>query len=463
MAPSSTPRHVECRTYYEPNEEFLEDRVNRELVMNAFLPAAGVEDPHRFAGRGSEIEELTNALSTKGSIPLVYGQRGLGKSSLALQMSRIAQGDVELLSELELEDLALPEEQRYITFYVNCTDSTKNLRGLLQMMINAVESLKNQKIRDDAQGEYRLIDKSTRRGVSLKFFHLETTKSYVAQVQALDTAKFSPEELLLRLTETLTDVYGQKVLFVVDELDRVSNTKGLASFLKSYSSEYLKFMLVGIGTTEGALLRDHASLSRQLVPVGVSTMSKLELESIVDRTEEYLAEGGESLTFAPSAKTKLAQIAQGFPWFVHVLGQAALVAAVRDKRLSVERIHIDEIVKTLASGRLARQFNDLYHKAVRDSFPREYVLRLFAHWPAEDIPTSEIYPKAKALGVTAPSNYLGHLTQEQCGHVLAPSPQQSRLYRFTDGMFKVYVQLRPSIYENLDSEVRAAVTARRTP
>jgi Cdc6-like AAA superfamily ATPase len=431
--------------------------MNRDLVMNAFLPAAGVEDPHRFAGRGAEIEELTDALATKGSIPLVYGQRGLGKSSLALQMSRIAQGDVELLAEHELEGLALPEEHRYLTFYVNCSDSTKNLRGLLQLMINAVESLKHEKVADSHKGEYRLVDKTTRRGLSLKPFLVETTKKYVSQVQALDTSKFSPEELLLRLAETLSDVFSLKVLFVVDELDRLSSTKGLASFLKSYSGEYLKFMLVGIGTTEGELLRDHASLSRQLVPVGVSTMSKIELESIVDRTEEYLAEGGESLIFSPSAKRKLAHIAQGFPWFVHVLGQAALLAAARDKRQSVEGIHIDDIVKSLTAGRLARQFNDRYLKAVGNSYPREYVLRLFAHWPAEDIPTSEIYPKAKLLGVTAPSNYLGHLTQAQCGHVLTPSPQQSRLYRFTDGMFKVYVQLRPSVYENQDVEVRAVV------
>jgi predicted ATP-dependent serine protease len=81
--------------------------MDREVVVNAFLPAAGVEDPHRFAGRSEEIEELTNALVAKGSVPLIYGQRGLGKSSLALQLARIAQGDVELLSELDLPELAL--------------------------------------------------------------------------------------------------------------------------------------------------------------------------------------------------------------------------------------------------------------------------------------------------------------------------------------------------------------------
>jgi len=250
--------------------------MDRQLMLNAFSPASGVEDPQRFAGRRDEVEDLANALVTKGSIPLVYGDRGLGKSSLALQLSRIAQGDVELLSELDLEDLALPESQRFITFYVNCSDSTKNLNGILQLMINAVESLKDAKIRDESKGEHRLIDKTTRRALSLKVFTHETTKTFQTERTLLDTSRFSKEELLIRLTETLTDVYEQPVLFILDELDRVADTRGLASFLKSYSSEYLKFALVGIGSTEAELLNDHASLNRQLVPVKLPRMSKNE-------------------------------------------------------------------------------------------------------------------------------------------------------------------------------------------
>jgi Cdc6-like AAA superfamily ATPase len=433
--------------------------VNREVVMNAFLPAAGIEDPHRFAGRSDEIEELTNALLVKGSVPLIYGHRGLGKSSLALQLSRIAQGDPELLSELDIPELALEEPQRFMTFYVNCTDGTKNLRGLLQLMINAVESLKHEKVSEGAKGTHRLVDKTTKRGVSIKMFKSETTKRYSTELAALDTTKFSSEELLVRLTETLTDVYDQRVLFVVDELDRLTTTKGLASFLKSNSSEHLKFVLVGIGTTEGDLLRDHASLNRQLVPVPVPQMTKAELESIVERTEEFLAENGELFTFTTKAKEELARIASGFPWFVHVIGQAALVKIAKEETTSVERIHVDQVVASLATRRLARQYYDIYNKAVRDSAPREYVLRSFAQWRDEDIPTSAVYPRVKELGVAAPSNYLGHLTQPQCGTILTPSPQQSRLYRFTDEMFKVYVRMRPSVYVGVGAEVAKAFRA----
>lgn len=429
--------------------------MNRQELMNAFVPAAGIDDPHRFAGRREEIEDLTDALHVEGSIPLIFGQRGLGKSSVALQLTRIAQGDVELLNELELTHLALMEEQQFLTFYVMCTDATKNLAGILSAIVNAMETAKHVRSRD-RDARYQLVDKKTRRKLSIKFFELEDTKSYQARVEELDTSRFSLEERVIHLAEALTDSFGQPVLIVLDELDRIGPVRGLSSFLKAASGPLLKFVLVGIGTNYGELLRDHASLNRQLVAVKVPRMTKAELESIVERTEEYLAEKGEAFEFTPAFSEGAAKIASGFPWFVHVIGQAALVAATRDGRRLIGATQLDTAVQALATKRFARQYYDTYLTAVRDSSHREYVLRLFAMWRDEDVPTSAIYPHARHLGVSNPSTYLGHLTRTECGQVLARSPQQARaLYRFTDEMFKVYVRARESLYEGIKDEVEA--------
>jgi energy-coupling factor transporter ATP-binding protein EcfA2 len=431
--------------------------LSRDVVINAFLPSAGIEDPHRFAGRRDQIKELTNALYSEGSVPLILGQRGLGKSSLALQMSRIAKGDVELLTELELERLALGPERQFMTFFVSCTDATKNLTGLLQLMINAVEAQKFE-LAKGHQDKFAVVDKTTRRSLSLKLFTAETTKKYEVAMSELNTKKFSNTEKLVHLTETLTDIYGQPVLFIVDEIDRIAPIKGLASFLKSHSSSILKFALVGIGANQGELISDHASIHRQIMTVMVKPMSQEELESIVERTEEYLTENDEPFEFSPDARKRLARVAAGFPWFVHVIGQSALLLADDAGTRDVVKKTIDEAITDLASNRFARMYYDLYQQAIRDSPPREYLLRLCALWNDEDIPTSEIYPKAKRLGVTAPSNYLGHLTQVNCGSVLVRSHQQSRaLYRFKDEMFKVYVRARPSLYEGFKEQAEAAM------
>lgn len=88
----------------------------RSILVNSFRPATEVDDPRLFAGRHDEIRALTDALHTDGAAPIIYGHRGLGKSSLALQMERIAQGDVELLSHIGSENLAMSDSEFYLTF-----------------------------------------------------------------------------------------------------------------------------------------------------------------------------------------------------------------------------------------------------------------------------------------------------------------------------------------------------------
>ena len=342
---------------------------DRKILLNAFLPASGVDDPHRFAGRRDEVAELGNALLTTGSVPLIYGHRGLGKSSLALQLSRIAQGDVELLEELELGELEIPEEDQFIVLMVNCSDSTKNLAGLLQLMINAIESMREQKAAERGEDKYRLIDKTTRRSLSFKLFATETTKRYETGLKELNTSKFTREERLVRLAELMTDVYQQPILFIVDEFDRVKSTAGIASFLKSYSNAYFKVALVGIGTTESALLRDHESLNRQLVPVRVPLMDRPDLESIFDRTEDYLLAHGIEMHFSEDAARRASRVAAGFPWFMHLLGQTALIDAHEHGALGVSEAHVNAALRLLPKRRLAKQFNDRYMLAVKDLLP----------------------------------------------------------------------------------------------
>ncbi len=67
--------------------------------------------PAGFAGRRNEILQLADALVSVGTCPVVFGDRGLGKTSIGRQIERIALGDVELLEELGAGDRAIPEGQ----------------------------------------------------------------------------------------------------------------------------------------------------------------------------------------------------------------------------------------------------------------------------------------------------------------------------------------------------------------
>lgn len=203
--------------------------ISRNDLMNAFKPATELDDPERFAGRQKQVRELADSLHVVGSVPLIYGDRGLGKSSLALQLRLIAMGDIELLSDLDSERLAVGPDEFYLVFYVTCTDSTRNMEDILQLLVNSAESVDTSGVGQDA----RLIDRKTRRKLTVKFFEHETTKTYETAIQRLSYQDLNLEEKLVQLCEILTATYSHRVLFIIDELDRVEDPSGLASFLKA--------------------------------------------------------------------------------------------------------------------------------------------------------------------------------------------------------------------------------------
>jgi hypothetical protein len=427
-------------------------------IINAFQPASPLDDPERFAGRRDQVKKIVRALYVKGSVPMVFGQRGLGKSSLAMQIRQIAQGDATLLHELDMGYLELPESKNYVTLYVTCSQATEGVEGLMQLIINAIEGLRFEKESSLESDKLRLVERTTKNAISWKIFSRETEKRYEEDVLEKSSNNLSTSERMAYEAQLLVDITGQPVLVIIDEFDLLEPKERVAEIFKNYSTEYLKFMPVGIASTQAELLQDHQSLGRQLEPVRVPVMKESELEDIVERVEGYLVENGVVIRFTQGASAALAAYSSGFPWFVHVIGQNALSDVFEDEGDRVDTSDIHNSVSSLSTGRMAQQYHDWYQRAVGDSMRREIVLRLLASWPAEDIPTREVYEQAINLGVSGASVYLGHLTHDRNGCVIRRSPNQDRgLYRFNDEMFKAYVRIRPSIFSGADSQVRDIV------
>jgi DNA-binding ferritin-like protein (Dps family) len=430
-------------------------------LLNAFRPGAALEDPFLFAGRQKQVIDLAKSLHELGTCPIIYGARGLGKSSLALQAQRIAMGDVTLLEDYNERRWILGENEAYIAFYVPCSDSIKDARGILQRVINSFSSVTTSEPPEPNQ----LIDRTTTKRITLKPFQAETIKRYQVPDDAPTYDALEIDEKLLDMASRLSQNSGQRILVIIDELDLVRDTSGLASFIKNVSSDDLKFLLVGIGQNVSALLGDHRSIERIVVPIRVPLMTEPELSQIIDRAMDRLAELGRRYVFNRSSSLSLARLASGFPWFVHVLGQAALLAADDANRTTVTRDDVELAVQSLADNRFAQQFRDQYQTAVRESVKREMVLRTFARWPGQDIPTSEIYRVLRRLDVANPSPYVGHLSSDSYGRILLRPPDLERgMLRFANEMFRVYVKVREPTF-NVDGLIRNAWRAefRGTP
>ena len=217
-------------------------------------------------------------------------------------------------------------------------------------------------------------------------------------------------------------------------------------------------MIVGIAQDWSDLMLDHSSLERQATPIRVPRMPAPELAEVVDLAASYLDREGLGLRFSSEARTRLVQMSGGFPWFIHVIGQAALMLAYDQGVDVVDDRCVIHAIRGLVANQFAQHFADTYQMAVRDSSQREIVLRAFAAWKSSDIPTSAIYPVAKNLGVSNPSIYMGHLCGDQYGSVLMkPGFQNRGLVRFRNEMFKQYVFLAPSLSGGVDERVDDAL------
>ncbi len=366
-------------------------------------------------------------------------------------------GDGELLCQLGLQDYILSNDETFLTFFVTCSDDVIDFKNLQQRILNAFRDFSTQAVETGSETKRVLVDQQSRRKISFKFFEAEQTNHYKQRLKELNLDDLSLTEQIKREADLLLNCYGQRALVILDELDRIGDTKGLASFLKTMSGEQLKFALVGIAQSLSDLGLDHKSVGRNLWPVRVPRMTPAELGEIVDRALGGLQEHGYNYSFTDSARSNLVKAAGGFPWFVHVIGQSALIAALSAQKSEVTSELLKGAIKGLAMNRFAQNFKDSYQVAVRDSFNREIVLRSFAHWGFTDMPTRDVYAIARKLGVKNPAVYKGHLTSEHYGAPLvAPGFQEQGILRFRDEMFKQYVKLAPSFYKDVDSDVRQA-------
>ena len=107
-----------------------------QLVAEAFRPAAPVDRRSLFSGRTDEIAELFAVAAQPGQHAVVYGERGVGKTSLAAVVSELLASsglltvratcdsgdDFSSVWRKALGEIALHTEKRGIGFSAVSTD-----------------------------------------------------------------------------------------------------------------------------------------------------------------------------------------------------------------------------------------------------------------------------------------------------------------------------------------------------
>lgn len=410
-----------------------------DKIHRAFSPAKEIRDPDRFVGRREEIKSGINALMNRGGFLAIHGIRGVGKSSIAYQIKAIAEGSDVLPKILRIDNLLPNRGFDFIVQYFRCDHFIQNIGSLIQRILFGDE---------DNTSLFSLTKTGNRRLTELKEvlegeggidFGLKiSSKGAVEKTYS----KYISEDFIQQFRSLLGIIRKDNqnktgLLILIDEFDTIQDKEGFSSIIKTCSSDFVKFGVVGIATSLTELIRDHGSISRQIDVVDVPRMPISDLTQILRRAE-YLVKN--TIIFEENAALTIATLSEGFPYFVHLLGKEAMLIAYDRNSTRVTEEDIEVLSRKITEGRLSTIYKDIYHNAVKSSPQRELLLKIFSEQEQDEIYTEPVYSLAKDLGITNPSQLMKELTTTEWGSPVLTKVRE-RYYRFTDPVFKVYARI----------------------
>jgi Novel STAND NTPase 1 len=416
-----------------------------------------IKDPNRFVGRTELIRRCVQGLNSPVSLLAIYGKRGVGKSSLLRQIQQIALGDYTLVKRAGLTHEIPPKPRTFLTVFYSCDSLITSGESLLSRLCNDQDAEDGllRLVPDDGK---ELVEfaraKEISGGADLKLVNwgakgIESSK--YARTVPNDIAQTFRNYVSAIISHQVQKRMGRDgLLILLDEFDVIQDKHGLGSVIKSLTSTEVKFGICGIGQDLNDLVADHASVERLLEQgaVHVKPMAALEAKQILDRAEE-LFEG--ALKFEELAKGKICEVAQGYPYFIQMLGRACVSKANQQQTNIVSLEVLTLVLDDIKSGIAFPTLESAYQRAIGESEDRRLLLHILADQPEGTaqiegdggrVFLKDARKDASDLKVEFVDQLLPRLLDKKFGPVLRSIPEGRGIYEFVNPVFRLYVRLR---------------------
>lgn len=375
-------------------------------ISQVFTPSTPIKLADLFAGRQRQISQLISAVAEPGRHAILYGERGVGKTSL----SQV------------LEFIVPSGRQTVIHARKACTPG------------------------DSFETIWRKFFKD------MMFSFRDNGESRTASVSEMYATRIEPDDVLREMKNFSANHIP---IFVIDEFNEIGDngdTAGLlANTIKALSDDGVvaTIVVVGVGDSVTQLFEEHGSIERCTEEVSMPRMSREELGEIIDKRLPQLG-----LAIDPDARWKIIILSRGLPAYVHRLGKQSATRAVSDLRRRITEEDVDASIEDVIVGSLESLRNS-YEKAKSSNQPgnlMKEVLLACALVHADDatgyfVPAAVLDPLEKILGRTMSiaqyRNHLAEFATEKRGRVLQRVGQERAYrYRFRDPAMLPYVLMK---------------------
>ena len=376
---------------------------------NPFQPQTPIVDPSKFSGRGQNLVDAVNAVSRGQSI-LIAGERGIGKTSFANQISSYLRGDTSLIAKLGSAVVA-PRRFFVVDYYCQAGSSIEDIKKGL------VARLEAQTLGVPTKRKLRIsLPGFTREDV------VETSQGDDFFVRFLSSAK--------RICNASSGHEGLAVC--IDEIDQIDDTANLGDLAKGLVDQCGKsgvaLILVLTGVLGSALekLKEHKSALRTLQIIPLRIMSDEEIAQLV---EDQLQ--GTSKSVDGTVAALIAHYSGGFPSPAHLIGLHAFDYA--------EKKIIDKQAFENALGFIINDIHGVVFGDMLGAFSEEYMKIVAALCAQSDsLSVSELCQRTN-IGSPAMRTHLGRLNSDNV--VVSTSEGGVVKWRIADPLFKIYATM----------------------
>jgi Cdc6-like AAA superfamily ATPase len=391
------------------------------MTGKVFTPATPVSEDDLFAGRMEQIRRVVDVVNQRGQHAVIFGERGVGKTSLANVVS---------------SKLASPGT-RILAPRINC-DSTDDYSTLWKKCFSRVDLIR----RIPVPGFQSTVSQGT--------------------VRASDVAgeTITPDEVCRLLALLSAEAL---VIVIVDEFDRLMDEKvkrAFADTIKALSDHDVAatLVVVGVADTVDELISEHESVERALVQVQMPRMSRAELHEILDKGLKRLGLG-----ITDDAKRQISLLSQGLPHYTHLLGlhSARLALDAGEQRIAAGHVHT-AMAKSVEDAQ--QSLRNAYRKAIassrRDNIFGRVLLACalartdeFGYFAAADVrlPLSGIM--GKRYDIPGFARHLNDFSRPDRGFVLRKTgAKHKHRFRFTNPLMQPLVIMKGMIDGRINAE-----------
>jgi hypothetical protein len=346
----------------------------RSEVLETFTPGPAINEVAQFAGRKATIQRLQDIAIEKARHAIIFGERGVGKTSLANIFHKDLNSETKRVREIAVD-----------------ADTADSFDSLWRKVFRRIKW----------EGEDTTLDLQ---------FPDEIEPDHVF----LQLSRFSQNEIPI----ITIDEYDR----IADETCRILMTDLIKALTRLPNNPTL--VLVGVAENILTLVRDHASISRNLLQVPMLRMTNEEISEVITSRMKRLR-----MRISSDAVWRIAYFSAGLPFYAHSLGKYSALTAIGRQTMNIdEEIVISSIDNCMedVNYTIAESYTRATEKIYRKGNIFASVLAACALTETNDLgqftaaaveaPLSEIM--GKPYEVTAFSFHLNEMSGPARGNVL---------------------------------------------